>query len=65
MLDLEEMIWDGTGLNALTYLNGYGCYCGWGGDGRPMDGIDRYVFIALQVSFNIMTYVNGYGCYCG
>lgn len=40
LLDLSQMIRKATGRNALEY-NGYGCYCGLGGRGSPVDSIDR------------------------
>lgn len=38
--NLEEMTVCRLHYNALVY-NNYGCWCGVGGDGNPMDGIDR------------------------
>ena len=35
------MIKCGTGCNPLVY-KGYGCYCGFLGSGKTVDGIDRY-----------------------
>uniref|UniRef100_G1SUZ8 Phospholipase A2 n=1 Tax=Oryctolagus cuniculus TaxID=9986 RepID=G1SUZ8_RABIT len=40
LLDLKSMIEKVTGKNALTNYGFYGCYCGWGGRGTPMDGTD-------------------------
>ncbi|XP_078621276.1 uncharacterized protein LOC144887750 [Branchiostoma floridae x Branchiostoma japonicum] len=34
------MVFEVTGRNSLDY-NDYGCYCGWGGSGTPVDDIDR------------------------
>ncbi|XP_020911029.1 phospholipase A2 A2-actitoxin-Cgg2a [Exaiptasia diaphana] len=39
-VDFGVMIWKVTRRNPLDY-NGYGCYCGFGGKGRPLDAIDR------------------------
>lgn len=39
-LDLGHMIKCATGCNPLVY-KGYGCYCGFMGSGRVVDGIDR------------------------
>uniref|UniRef100_A0A4W2H632 Phospholipase A2 n=1 Tax=Bos indicus x Bos taurus TaxID=30522 RepID=A0A4W2H632_BOBOX len=40
LLDLKSMIEKVTGKPALKYYGFYGCYCGWGGHGTPMDGTD-------------------------
>ncbi|XP_013393799.1 acidic phospholipase A2 PLA-1-like [Lingula anatina] len=36
----RKMIKDRTGREPLLY-NGYGCWCGLGGRGKPKDGVDR------------------------
>lgn len=38
--NLEEMSVCRLGYPAIVY-NNYGCWCGIGGGGEPMDGIDR------------------------
>ena len=38
--DFYAMIKCGTGCNPLVY-KGYGCYCGFLGSGKTVDGIDR------------------------
>lgn len=46
------MIFTATGRSPLDF-NGYGCYCGFGGKGAPLDGVDRYVKeISSTVSYN-------------
>ncbi|XP_035671991.1 acidic phospholipase A2 2-like [Branchiostoma floridae] len=40
LLQFAKMIWTVTGRNPLDY-NNYGCYCGHGGAGTPVDDIDR------------------------
>eukprot|EP00058_Branchiostoma_floridae_P013149 XP_002598637.1 hypothetical protein BRAFLDRAFT_67034 [Branchiostoma floridae] len=40
LIQFANMIETVTGRSALHY-NFYGCYCGWGGSGTPVDGIDR------------------------
>lgn len=42
VIDLASMIKCVTGCNPFMYKD-YGCYCGFQGDGYPVDGIDRYV----------------------
>lgn len=37
---LYNMLYCATGCDPLSY-KGYGCYCGFLGEGRPTDGIDR------------------------
>jgi len=39
-LDFGFMILCAVGRNPLDY-NGYGCFCGIGGEGTPMDDTDR------------------------
>lgn len=39
---LYSMVKCSTGCDPLVY-KGYGCYCGFLGSGRALDGIDRYV----------------------
>ncbi|XP_046857971.1 acidic phospholipase A2-like isoform X2 [Xenia sp. Carnegie-2017] len=40
LLNFGVMIFTATGRSPLDF-NGYGCYCGFGGKGTPLDGIDR------------------------
>ncbi|KAH9489851.1 hypothetical protein Btru_037303 [Bulinus truncatus] len=40
LLTLDEVIKAYTGRSSLDY-NGYGCYCGLGGQGTPVDAVDR------------------------
>lgn len=40
VLDFGVMIYCAVGRSPLDY-NGYGCFCGIGGQGTPMDDIDR------------------------
>lgn len=44
LFQLAEMIKYVTDRDPLNY-NGYGCYCGWGGSGTPVDGADGWVDI--------------------
>uniref|UniRef100_A0A8C5Q8M9 Phospholipase A2 n=1 Tax=Leptobrachium leishanense TaxID=445787 RepID=A0A8C5Q8M9_9ANUR len=39
ILTFAKMIWQVTGRGASRYLS-YGCYCGYGGHGRPLDKTD-------------------------
>lgn len=40
VLNFGVMIWCAVGRNPLHY-NGYGCFCGLGGGGTPVDDVDR------------------------
>ena len=48
IFQLADMVKLKTGSNALKYAN-YGCYCGIGGKGTPIDNLDRYVLIPSWV----------------
>lgn len=39
-LNFGAMIWCAVGRNPLDY-NNYGCFCGLGGGGTPVDNVDR------------------------
>ena len=41
-MQFAKMIGEATGRNPLDY-NGYGCFCGVGGFGKPVDNLDRHV----------------------
>lgn len=41
VIHLYNMVSCATACNPLIY-KGYGCFCGFLGSGRPVDGIDRY-----------------------
>lgn len=39
-ISFGALIYRATGRSPMDY-NGYGCYCGLGGKGRPVDKLDR------------------------
>ncbi|NXB93188.1 PA2GA Phospholipase, partial [Vidua macroura] len=41
VLQLERMIRAATGRSALLSYSWYGCFCGIGGSGTPVDATDR------------------------
>nr|CAE47190.1 ammodytin I2(A) variant [Vipera aspis aspis] len=40
-----NMIFKMTKKSALLSYSNYGCYCGWGGKGKPQDATDRCCFV--------------------
>lgn len=42
------------GYYPLVYYNGYGCWCGMGGSGTPVDEIDELVFLKFAQIFKIL-----------
>nr|Q9PVF2.1 RecName: Full=Acidic phospholipase A2 H1E6; Short=svPLA2; AltName: Full=Phosphatidylcholine 2-acylhydrolase; Flags: Precursor [Calloselasma rhodostoma]AAF03251.1 phospholipase PLA2 precursor [Calloselasma rhodostoma] len=45
LLQFETMIIKMTKQTGLFSYSFYGCYCGWGGHGRPQDPTDRCCFV--------------------
>ena len=45
--NLEQMTWCRLGISAGIFFNDYGCWCGRGGAGRTVDGIDAWVFFQI------------------
>ncbi|VDM20777.1 unnamed protein product [Wuchereria bancrofti] len=61
--NLDKMSVCRLGYPATVY-NNYGCWCGVGGSGKPMDGIDRLHFAALLIiQFHCMCCMNHDLCY--
>ncbi|XP_044165486.1 phospholipase A2 A2-actitoxin-Cgg2a-like [Acropora millepora] len=61
--DFGVLILCKTKTNPFKY-NGYGCYCGLGGQGKPVDGLDRCCLVhdscyeGLERRFNIKSIAN-------
>ena len=59
VMELGGMVGKVTGKNIFdvySSYNGYGCFCGIGGGGRPVDGVDRCVtFYVDWAQLNIVS----------
>uniref|UniRef100_A0A0K8RSG0 Phospholipase A2 1c n=1 Tax=Crotalus horridus TaxID=35024 RepID=A0A0K8RSG0_CROHD len=45
LVQFEMMIMEVAKRSGLLWYSAYGCYCGWGGHGRPQDATDRCCFV--------------------
>ncbi|XP_039364705.1 group IID secretory phospholipase A2-like [Mauremys reevesii] len=74
--ELQKMIKQVTGKNALWNYSMYGCYCGSGGKGTPKDDTDRCCQLhdccykrlkghGCNAKLNTYSYYTSYGCHCG
>ena len=46
LLQFGDMVNCMTNKSRFSYID-YGCWCGWGGKGEPVDEVDKYVIIRL------------------
>nr|AUS82445.1 secretory phospholipase A2 [Agkistrodon contortrix contortrix] len=45
LYQFEKLIQKIVGRSGVLWYSAYGCYCGWGGQGRPQDATDRCCFV--------------------
>nr|AEY82466.1 PLA2 6 [Crotalus oreganus helleri] len=45
LVQFETLIMKVAKRSGLLWYSAYGCYCGWGGHGRPQDATDRCCFV--------------------